>query len=188
MLPVDLQHLILIPARFIVNKPHILPTGPGVYLFFLRGGSRLLAATNYAEFSSQRPLSIRGRQYLYTGAALRLAERLKQHMTSDLTSSSLRLSLLAIERIHKAISSSGTPACNVRGEKSLSAWLSANAVVGIELTENPFERERELLATYPSPLNIALRREAPYARALSGWRQSTFPPSQPDRARRIRYV
>jgi hypothetical protein len=188
VLPVDLQHLILIPARFIVNKPHILPTGPGVYLFFLRGGTRLLAATNYCQFSSQRPLSVRSRQYLYTGAALRLAERLRQHMTSDLTSSSLRLSLLAIERVHKGISSSGTPACNVRGEKSLSAWLCANAVVGIELNENPFERERELLATYPSPLNIALRREAPYARALSGWRQSTYPASQPDRARRIRHV
>ena len=189
MLPDELKHLKLILASTLLRDPWAAPDLPGVYLFFLSGGLRLLHSTSYFEFGGKRPLTARGRQHLYTGAAaFTLRERLQANLRADITSSSFCRSLLAIEHVRKAISQSGTRECWVAGERSLTKWLSENALVGIEATDDPFGREHELLNRYASPFNIALRRDQPYSRALSAWRSAAFPADRPQRARCVRYI
>jgi hypothetical protein len=189
LLPPHLSNLKLIPARELSANIGSAPGEPGVYLFFLAGGMELLGATSYFETGSPRPLTVHGRQHLYTGAALHsLRHRVYANLRADVTSSSLCRSLLAIERARRAISKSCTPGCKqVRGEQSIAAWLCKNAVVGIEETRDPYNRERELLAQLASPLNIVHRRDRPYARALSAWRCAAFPADIPESARRVRY-
>jgi hypothetical protein len=185
MLPPDLQRLTIFPARLIVAAEERLPDRPGVYLFFIRGGSKLLAATSYFDLGCRRPLSFRRRQHLYTGATFDLRRRLRQHM-AIMEASSLRRSLLAVERQHKAISRSATPACSVQGERSLTAWLCENALVGVEVAHDPLSRERELLSMYASPLNVTLRRGEPFARALLEMRREAFRSWDGAHVRRIR--
>jgi hypothetical protein len=173
MLPKDLSTLTVIPVSLILVDIERVPARAGVYLFFFHGGTRLLAATSYFNVNRRHPLSFSRHQHLYTGAAYDLRRRLKQHM-SLIESSSMRRSLLALERERKAISRSKTPGCNVKGELSLTRWLSKNALVGIELTENPFPRERQLLAQHASPLNVTFRRQEPFARSLLEMRRNAF--------------
>lgn len=188
MLPDDLNRLVMYSARDLIRNAANLPPKPGVYLFFFRGGNRLLQATSYFELDKRRPVSTRRGQHLYTGAARDLRARLRQHMEADLTSSTLRLTLLAIELEQQAISRSETRDCLIKGEKTLTAWLCENATVGVEITEKPFQREQQLLERYPSPFNIVMRRQHPYARSLSKLRQRAFPANSPEHARRVRYI
>jgi len=174
MLPDDLRQLVVIPAGLVLRHEEQIPERPGIYMFFFRGGNRLLEASRYFDFSRHRPLGFRRRQHLYTGAGHDLRRRLKQHMTF-VAASSLRRSLLALERETQAISLSKTPECEVVGEQSLTAWMCRNALIGIEIGRNPLERERALLSRYASPLNLTLRRQQPYARALTQMRLAAFP-------------
>jgi hypothetical protein len=178
----------LIPARQLLRDPSVVPAHPGAYLFFFKGGTRLLRATSYFDYETRRPLTVRGRQHLYTGAARDLRIRLRQHMEADVTSSSLRMTLLAIEQGYSAISLSGTPDCSIKGEKTLTKWLCRNAYIGLLLDQDPFGVERKLLAQHPSPFNIVMRRQHPYARRLSKCRQCVFPANDPGSWRRVRYV
>jgi len=93
---------------------------------------------------------------------------------SLIEASSLRRSLLAIERRRKAISGSATPACRVKGERSLTRWLCTNALIGLELVDDPFARERQLLSEYASPLNLTLRRREPFARSMLEMRRDAL--------------
>jgi hypothetical protein len=189
MLPTELKHLKLIPTHKLWDNLASVPALPGIYMFFLRGGTQLLLATSYFEVGGGAPLSLRGREHLYTGAAaITLRERLHQHLRADVTSSSLSRSLLAVERARQAISKSGTPACRVKGERTLTKWLKENALVGIETTDDPYGREEELLSQFASPFNIAHRRDRPFSRVLSEWRCAMFPAAKPNRARRVRYA
>jgi hypothetical protein len=187
MLPNELKHLKLIPYCRLADRPNDLPDDPGVYLFFLNGGTRLLEATSYFDVDGQPPLSVRGMQHVYTGAAYYLRERLKQHLGTSVENSSLRKTLLSIEHKFQALSNSRTPGCQVKGQKTLTEWLRQNALVGIQIAQEPFARERQILERYASPFNIALRRDRPYARALSKWRCAAFPMDRPERNRKIRY-
>lgn len=188
MIPRELKKLVLLPASLVFQQPMAVPMQAGAYLFFFNGGMRLLEATSYFACDPRSPLSIGGREHLYTGAARDLRIRLRQHLEADLTSSSLRMTLLAIEQKKRAISLSRTPDCAIKGEKTLTAWLCANAHIGLVLSEDPFKQERELLERYPSPFNIVLRRRHPYARALSKLRQAAFPAHAPERWRRVRHI
>src|SRR5690242_14663979 len=105
----ELKKLRLLPAELVLRNPSRFPNGPGAYLFFFNGGTKLLTATAYFDCERRLPFTIRRRQHLYTGAARDIRVRLRQHMEADLTSSSLRLTLLAIEHRHRAISRSETP-------------------------------------------------------------------------------
>src|SRR5690242_10706763 len=111
MIPRELKKLVLLPAGLVFQQPAAVPMEPGAYLFFFNGGTRLLEATSYFDCDPRRPLCIEGREHLYTGAARDLRIRLRQHLEADLTSSSLRMTLLAIEQEKQAISRSHTPAC-----------------------------------------------------------------------------
>jgi hypothetical protein len=188
MIPRELKKLVLLPASLVFQQPAAVPMEAGAYLFFFNGGMRLLEETSYFECDPRHPLCIEGREHLYTGAARDLRVRLRQHLESDLTSSSLRMTLLAIEQKKHAISRSETPDCGIKGEKTLTAWLCTNAYVGLVLSKDPFKQERELLERYPSPFNIVMRRQHPYARALSKLRQSAFPADAPERWRRVRHI
>jgi hypothetical protein len=188
MIPNELKDLVLVPARHLLEDPLRFPAAPGAYLFFFKGGTRLLEATSYFKCDDRRPVSIRGRQHLYTGAARDLRVRLRQHMEADLTSSSLRMTLLAIEQNHRAISRSQTSACAIKGEKTLTEWMCKNAYIGLMPADDPFKQEREILERYPSPFNIVMRRQHPYARALSNSRQIAFPAGRPENARQVRHI
>jgi hypothetical protein len=172
----DPRDFTFIPVRDLIDLRHPVQNKPGVYGFFLRGGTRLLEATDWFELDKRRPLTIRGHAHLYTGAADRLGDRLKQHMRiGHLENSSLRKTLLAIEVVARAISQSGTPACRVKGQVSLTTWLRANAIVGFRFTKNAFEMERQILEAHASPFNVAWRRDHAYAKQLTEWKCTVFP-------------
>lgn len=187
MLPKEFQHFRAISARTLLLNPDKAPNLPGAYAFFFAGGKRLLEECTYFDLGGSPPLSLRRTVHLYTGAAMGLKDRLQQHLRSDITSSSLRRSLLAVEQRRQAISLSGTAVCQVKGERSLTVWLSENAWILIGLTDDPFGLERQILSNHASPFNIAYRRQTPFARVLSEWRQAAFPASRPEKARRVRY-
>jgi hypothetical protein len=187
MPPPDPRDFTFIPVRDLIDLRHPVPDKPGVYGFFLHGGTRLLELTSWFELDGRRPLTIRDHQLLYAGGALRLGERLKQHMRiGHLENSSLRKTLLAIEYARHAVSRSGTPACKVRGQISLTAWLRENAIVGIQFTRKPFVLERQILEAHACPFNVALRRETAYAKVLTRWKAETFPKDNPEVAHRMR--
>lgn len=175
MLPSELRHLKLIPAHRLLADLGAVPDVPGVYLLFLNGGMRLLEATAYFDTDLRMPLTARGKQHLYTGAADNLRKRLEQHFWRDAGSSSFRKTLLSIEHARCAVSKSRTPCCKISGEDTLSTWLFKNALVAIDFTQKPFERERALITRYASPFNITLRRQHPYSRSLMAWRSVAFP-------------
>lgn len=187
MLPDELRHLTVIPFRALIESTEQVPQRPGVYLFFLRGGTALLQATSYFEFGRRDPISLDGMTHVYTGAARFLRDRLRQHAGSDTENSSIRKTLLSIESKFGAISNSGTPLCHVKGHLTLTSWLCENAAIAIENHSRPFARERVILNKYASPFNIAHRREDPYARALSAWRCAVFPKNA-DPYRTLRHV
>jgi len=174
MLPAQLQHLTLIPAHAVTEEPELVPNDPGVYLFFVRGGTVILRASGYFRSGGGQPLEVDGRQHLYTGAADKLQRRMKQHFLRDHRSSSFRTSLHALERIHHALSRTGTAMCKVRDERTLSRWMSRNVTIAFEPHADPFNREKELLHFYPAPLNIALQSSQPYSQHLSACRERTF--------------
>jgi len=165
----------LIPVWAILNQSAHLPTGPGIYLFLAKGGHELLSASAYYNCGGLKPKAIRKHVHLYTGAARRLGDRLKQHIYSDIECSSLRKSLLALQKELGAISATKTPQCKVQGELTLTAWLSANGMFAVIENPEPFRYEEELLSEHPSPFNIVHRRQARYARLLSAIRCMAFP-------------
>jgi predicted GIY-YIG superfamily endonuclease len=185
MLPDELSAFSIFSAEVVVAAEERLPEQPGVYIFFVRGGNRLLRATSYYDLDGRHPLGFRRHHHLYTGAASDLRRRLKQHM-AFIAASSLRRSPFALEHYNRAISRSDTPGCMVKGERTLTEWLCRNALIGIELGEHPLERERYLLSRYASPLNLTLRRREPYARALSAMRRAAFPSSDIGCVERLR--
>jgi hypothetical protein len=63
-------------------------------------------------------------------------------MRRDYRSSSLRKTLLSIESGCGAVSKTETAFCRIRSEPGLSKWLCRNALIGIEFTNSPFDRER----------------------------------------------
>jgi hypothetical protein len=169
-----LERLTFVSARRVITAEEAFPAQPATYLFLFRGGNRLLGATSYFALGGKRPPSFRRKQHLYTGAAMNLRRRIKQHM-AQINGSSLRRTLLAIELSTGAISQSKTPRCEVRGERSLTEWMAHNLLVGFVSTQDPFDLEGRLLAELPSPFNLTLRRTQRYARALSALRLSVFP-------------
>jgi len=177
MVPSDLRHIKLIPYATLMDRPNDIPNYPGVYLFFLNGGGRMWEVTAYYEMETRRPFSLGVMTHVYTGSAMNLRERLKQHLGTTIENSSIRKTLLSLEQIFGALSGSDTPACKVKGQKTLTAWLRENAIVGYEYHRDPVRRENQILKRHASPFNIAMRRGRPYARALSEWRCKAFPAS-----------
>src|ERR1700722_81715 len=98
MLPKELSNLRLIPASDLRRGFQKIPPDPGVYLFFVRDGDKLLEETAYFDTDMKQPLVAEGWQNLYTGAANNLRFRVAQHfMTLNHENSSPRKTLLALE-------------------------------------------------------------------------------------------
>src|ERR1700761_9069944 len=111
MVPNDLRHIKLIPYATLMDRPNDIPDYPGVYLFFLNGGGRMLETTAYYDMETRRPFMLGVMTHVYTGSAMNLRERLKQHLGADIENSSIRKTLLTLEQVFGALSASGTPAC-----------------------------------------------------------------------------
>jgi hypothetical protein len=183
MFTIDLSRFTLIRVSSIMDDVEAISQRAGCYLFLIRGGTHILRTSSYFEMGGERPFSYRGFQHVYTGASQRgLRERLKQHTRrGHLENSSLRMTLLTLEFIMQAVSTSETPYCKVCGQVSLSKWLSENAVVAYRITKHGFEIERAILRNYASPFNVDHRRDRPYSQALMRWRAQVFPPDRPER-------
>lgn len=175
-----------IPAHKIIDRSAILPKLGGIYLFFAKGGLSILRTSAYFACGGAVPITIEGYTLLYIGAASNLANRIPQHLFCDLTSSSLRGTLLALQLQLRAISKSRTRHKDVKGERTLTRWLATNAVFAISAADKPFAIEREAVRRLPAPFNIMHRREEPYARLLSALRCSAFPAGAPSRYRKLR--
>ena len=183
----DPRRFTFVRFRDLLDGRDSLPNARGVYAFFLRGGTRILELTSWFELDGRAPPSIRGFQHMYTGAADLLGKRLQQHMrTGHLDNSTFRKTLLATQFMAGAISRSGTPSCNVRGQASLNEWLRQNAILSFQLTSKALLLERRVLEVHPSPFNITWRRDHPYARQISAWKCEVFPKGDRKRVYRIR--
>jgi hypothetical protein len=173
MLNAFASQLNLIPARSLRAGARELPNDPGVYMFFLGGGLRLLHATSYFDTTAQVPPTVGDHTLLYIGAATTsIRERVKAHFATDSQRSSLRLTLFAIEHARRAISASRTPFCRVVGPRSLSDWLFANALIMAIPCMRPLERERWLIEQHGTAFNIIWRRQHVYAQLLMEWREA----------------
>jgi hypothetical protein len=152
-----------------------LPEEPGVYLMFFNGGRKFLEQSGYFEYERAEPMSVGGREHLYTGSTGVLRRRLQHHLLGRSRVSSLRKTLLAAEVMLASLSCTGTEACEVGvSEIRLTNWLMANTTVGYILSDRPLELEQRILRTTPSPLNIKERKSKPYARWLCFMRDDVF--------------
>lgn len=138
----------------------------GVYAFFLRDGERLLEASGYFALGGKPPASIDGHLHLYTGLTYGLGRRLKNHLTGETRTSTLRKSLLAIDRYCSKPDQIVIGCKDDFNEGPLSEWLEDNALIAVQFAHDPVPIEQTLLGATASPLNIAMRRESSYARRL----------------------
>jgi hypothetical protein len=166
----------LIPASALVGCGPEVPDGPGVYMFFICKGLRLLSATSYFDTDDHLPPTAGEHVLLYIGAArTSVRDRLNAHFSAMREHrSSLRLTLFAIEHARRAISQSRTPFCQVLGPRSLSEWLLANSKLGIIPCHEPFELERRLIEELGSPFNINWRLQHVYSKLLMEWREAVL--------------
>jgi hypothetical protein len=181
--------LTLIPFSRFTKNPELLPAHSGVYMIFLKGGRKILQTCCYYESATSIPLRKWGRDHVYTGSSIDLRFRLLVHSTSNVRNSNFRQTLLSLEQTCRAISRSNTPYCSVKGEETLTRWLSANASVAVEETNawDQVKREKELLMMCASPFNIAYRRSDDFAKKLSEWRQQKLSIKARSSRQAIRY-
>jgi hypothetical protein len=177
MLPSELSNLKLIPASDLRAGFQRIPPDPGVYLFFVRGGDKLLEETAYPDDDQLSGLTAQGWQHLYTGAATNLRFRVSQHFLAlSEENSSPRKTLMAIEFLFGAVSNAVDSDIAITDHETMSEWMYENILVGFERHPKPFEREQHLLGRYKSPFNIAHRRRHAYSKWLMRWREDAFPP------------
>lgn len=192
MLPDEFDHLTLIPAHELAEGVNQIPTDPGVYLWFVRGGRSILEQSSYFTTKAEGPLlRIDAGDHLYTGAAQNLRFRLGQHIFNPIhENSSPRKSLVALERRFGAISKAVESIHDVEDDEGLTEWIFENVTFGIETHPDFFSREYEIIRRYASPFNIAHRRAHRYSKWLMAWRAEAFPPEWmqrlPQDDRRIR--
>jgi hypothetical protein len=164
------RYLCLVPARVILRDPTVIPDTEGVYYAFLEGGMDLLSAASYFEYSMRDPLTHDGAAHLYTGASINMRSRLLCHLIGGEEQSSFRKTLLAVEFARKAISKTKTPGSHVTTNRSLSGWLSSNALFAFIPCSDAKTQERQVLRGDASPLNIRNQRYPKFAGQLLGWR------------------
>lgn len=177
-LPVQpsLKNLRYFPAHTLREDCDAIPATPGVYLWFVRGGKRILDLTHYRETDSRRPRTYDGHAHLYTGAARDLRYRLTQHLRNeDPGQSSPRKSLWAIERVFGAVTGATTSSYNFERDGHLTEWIYDHVVFGIQESADPFYLEAQVIESEPSPFNIAQRRRHRYSKFLMAWRAFAFP-------------
>ena len=174
--PLLLDDLTFIDAEELRNDAKQVPDKPGVYLWFVRGGKRLLELTHYYDTDTRDPLSYLNRAHLYTGASRDLRFRLSQHLRNEIVNqSSPRKSLIAIERIFGAVGQAVPSHFDVEEDGGLTDWIFENVVFGYRLHASPLGYETQILNAVPSPFNIVHRRQHRYAKYLMAWRAIAFP-------------
>src|SRR5260370_349325 len=105
--------------------------------------------------------------HLYTGSSGNLRDRTTKHLFGDGNVSSFRRTLLAAERTFAAIPATGAelPAAP-NDEFALDVWLGEDGAIAFKRCSDHLAEEARILDLAPSPLNITLRRCAPFAKRL----------------------
>lgn len=132
------------------------PKVPGIYGWWFRRGSLPVPAGPYQSFDDH--------QLLYVGISPRRAAssgtiraRLRQHVASDASRSTLRrtLGVLLTDRLELTLGVHGTRAhYGSVGEARISSWMQENAKFAWAEDPTPWLAEEELLATAVLALNI----------------------------------
>jgi hypothetical protein len=97
------------------------------------------------------------------------------HLRGGADQSGLRKTLVAAEFACKAISSTGTPACNITDKASLDEWLLRNVNFAFISCDDARGHEQRMLRKIASPLNIRGQRSPTFAQQLLRWRYEHFP-------------
>ena len=171
----DLNHLNMISSARLAANPSLIPAVPGTYMIFFDSGTLFLEQAGYLDFSAEFPLSIDGFDLLYAGATRdSLRVRALQHVVGDSRSSSLRMTVGALLAHELALEPVGDGTRTYfsfgDGERRLTDWLCAHTRVAVHPCDDPFALEKELLRSFPIPLNITERKRHAYSKYLMALR------------------
>ena len=159
------QGFAFLPAAELASGDRAIPDKPGVYALFVKGGTELLDRTSYVADPKAPIWVVDGRTHLYTGESRSLRGRLREHLKAIHGPSNLRDTLAALGwRGELPGLQIGTD--RVASEEALSAWMRQNVVVGFKPCTYVKSVEEIILSEVASPLNIAGREGAAYARWL----------------------
>lgn len=159
-----------------VRRGALMPSVPAVYLVLIRDGDRLLEVSGYFAHHSEVPFQIDGFYHLYTGASRAWVGRMAAHIAGSAEESTLRRTLLSLERINDSIWLSGVGLSGRdKQEARLTNWLLENALLAVSPRDNPWLAEAEILRAEPSPLNIQQRLDHGFSRLLLRVRAQASP-------------
>lgn len=151
----------------VIKNPELLPEGGGIYAILIKDGARLLEASGYFDLEDATPWEWHQFDHLYTGETQSLRTRLRRHLEGDIRVSTLRKTLIALERTFRAVTYVGGKfARDQHPELALDDWMQDQVVIGFKECWMPIDAERDLLRRSPSPLNISGRRSRPYSKRL----------------------
>lgn len=174
-------------AAELIARRRDLPQSPAVYLFLVRDGDVILETSGYFDHESKLPRRVDAHYHLYTGASATWGARVESHLVRDAWASTLRRTLVSLEQRFSSITSVGLGGVD-GSEEGLSSWLAAHARIAVAECSDPFDQERAILRSEPSPLNIDGRRLHAYSQVLQRARNAAFPktprPSEPPPADR----
>gem|GEM_PF-5557477 len=166
----------LIQASELRDSLAALPPEPGVYLWFVKHGDKLLEASSYFETDDRMPVTIGDHVHLYTGSAYDLRFRVGQHLRNECReNSSPRKSLLALEHMFSAITQVYGSQYDDLDAGGLTRWMYDNVIFAYEVHQSPVARETALIYRMATPFNIAHRRQHRYSKYLMAWRAIAFP-------------
>lgn len=171
-------------AQEVIDDLDALPECAGVYMIF-GDTAELMEGTGYEQTEGRPPFRVGGTDLLYVGSSSNLRLRIACHLRDDSTTSTFRMSIgcLLQENLDLEIFSHPTRATfNFgAGEARLTRWMCLNTAIAVWPCTHADELERALIKGLPTPMNIADRRDHPYARFLQGVRDRAN-----DRAGRLR--
>lgn len=171
----DFTHAPLIALSDLLGSSELPPRAAGIYAWYFDAP---LPHVPVADCMQRGPFTL-----LYVGIAPKpptregapsratLRTRLRQHCRGTAEGSTLRLTLgclLADELSLRlaAVGRSGRLTFGADGEARLSAWMAAHARVSFVITPEPWEIERQILASTSLPLNLRDNEHHPFHATL----------------------
>ena len=165
------DHFTLVSARDFLSNPKLVPSSPGVYCLFARSGTSLLSSAGYFPDPRLPAWNVDGHTHIYTGEGIGLRKRVSQHLIGDISDSTFRGSVLAINWKAGEQRGDANPfTSRAETEAALSEWLENEVVIGFKACGYTRQHQNALLARTASPLNIADREKTPFARLLEQMR------------------
>lgn len=159
----------------VMDDLQAIPDCAGVYMIF-GDTTELVDWAEFEDIEGRPPFRVGGTDLLYIGSSMNLRARISCHVKDDSTVSTFRMSIGCLLMDDLDLEVFNHPARATfhfgQGEARLTRWMCLNTAVAIWPCTQAGELEKALIKGLPALLNIAERRDRPYAQMLQGLRDN----------------